>query len=346
MSERTLVFDISHYQKDIDFDLLKANGIECVIVKATQGRLITDATFHQYAREAADAGMVVGAYHWCDPIDHDQLQAQHCIDTISGTPVQFIAIDIEQFWQDWEEWLRWRRRLIPTITNRFTPARISQNAHAVAAILEATLDMPLLIYTRLSFISQHAPPIFNWISNHNLWLAQWPFHAGRQEISWEAFKTDILPTVPTQGLPKLPEGSQTWHFWQFTGDRFVLPGVNGKLDINFFNGSIEQLRNFAADRPVIVDPEPQDPVVVDADVEEDDGPPYPGMTNQDMINVIFRAAFPFTNDPWNDWIVRAKMSFLADPHENRKKPYPGPRVENIPNLSAEEKSAILAELRL
>lgn len=73
-------------------------------------------------------------------------------------------------------------------------------------------------------------------------------------------------------------------------------------------------------------------------------PTYPGITNQDMINVLFTAARPFTEDPWMDWVLRARLGFLAVPSGNRRKPYTGPRVENLPNLNAREKAAILAAM--
>jgi GH25 family lysozyme M1 (1,4-beta-N-acetylmuramidase) len=72
------------------------------------------------------------------------------------------------------------------------------------------------------------------------------------------------------------------------------------------------------------------------------GPTYPGITNQDMINMIFKAARSFTPDPWKDWVLRGGLEFLAVPDENRGKPYMGPRIENIPNLKKEEKAALLA----
>jgi hypothetical protein len=66
------------------------------------------------------------------------------------------------------------------------------------------------------------------------------------------------------------------------------------------------------------------------------------MTNQNLINIIFRAAAPYTNDPWNQWIVRAGLTYLAIPEENRKKPYTGPKIKDLPGLTESEKMAILA----
>jgi hypothetical protein len=86
--------------------------------------------------------------------------------------------------------------------------------------------------------------------------------------------------------------------------------------------------------------------VLDAQGEGDQPaePTYQGLTNQDMINLIYTAARPLTDDPWMNWIVRAKLDFLAVPSGNRRKPYTGPKVENLPNLTTGEKSAILALL--
>lgn len=71
-------------------------------------------------------------------------------------------------------------------------------------------------------------------------------------------------------------------------------------------------------------------------------PTYGDMTNQDLINIIFRAAAPYTNDPWNHWIVPAELTSLAIPEENRKKPYTGPKIKDLPGLTDAEKTAILA----
>jgi len=70
--------------------------------------------------------------------------------------------------------------------------------------------------------------------------------------------------------------------------------------------------------------------------------PFEGLTNHAMINLIFRAALPFTKDPWKDWVVPAGLEYLGVPRSNRGKPYTGPRIEDLPNLTDEQKNAILA----
>lgn len=70
---------------------------------------------------------------------------------------------------------------------------------------------------------------------------------------------------------------------------------------------------------------------------------YPGKTNQDIINLIFRAATPFTREPW-EWVVQAGLESLATPPANRLKPYTGPRFEDLSGLSQTQRNALLAQL--
>jgi lysozyme len=86
------VIDLSHWQASVDFARLKAAGIEAVILKASQGSTWVDPKFVLRCSQAATAGLLVGAYHFCDAtsalaqVDHFLTLAQHL-------PV--LAIDVE-----------------------------------------------------------------------------------------------------------------------------------------------------------------------------------------------------------------------------------------------------------
>ena len=41
--------------------------------------------------------------------------------------------------------------------------------------------------------------------------------------------------------PPMPPGWQDWTFWQYTSSGRV-PGIVGNVDLDYFNGSIDQLR--------------------------------------------------------------------------------------------------------
>ncbi|UCD42826.1 MAG: glycoside hydrolase family 25 protein [Chloroflexota bacterium] len=74
-----------------------------------------------------------------------------------------------------------------------------------------------------------------------------------------------------------------------------------------------------------------------------DQPTYPDLeiTNQDMINFFLAASS--INEYWR-WIVNAGLESMAVPQQNRTKPYTGPKVEDLPNLSQDQKDRILAEM--
>ena len=71
--------------------------------------------------------------------------------------------------------------------------------------------------------------------------------------------------------------------------------------------------------------------------------PYPGLTNQKMINLFYRAAPPISDAYWN-WIERAGLTSMAIPDTNRSLPYSGPKIEVLPGLNNAEKDALLALL--
>ncbi len=66
-----------------------------------------------------------------------------------------------------------------------------------------------------------------------------------------------------------------------------------------------------------------------------------GKTKQDIINVIYKAAEDLKMPPWS-LLKKAKLEHLVD---DRKAPYTGPAIAFLPNLTSEEKSAILKVLK-
>lgn len=77
--------------------------------------------------------------------------------------------------------------------------------------------------------------------------------------------------------------------------------------------------------------------------EPADQPTYPelGITNQDMINLFLSASS--INQYWK-WIVDAQLEHMATPEQNRTNPYTGPKIEDLPNLTQDQKEKILAEM--
>jgi len=225
--------DVSHWQRAVDWKLLRKAGVSFAVIKAGQGTRVRDPLLRAHFSGARDAGMVTGVYHWIDPTLPAARQIDHFMEICSGLEFNFTALDVEQYWQSWQEWVEQH------IVRCIAPELISTCAREAAQSLRAASNKPVVVYTSTSFVQTYAEPMQDWLADWPLWLAYYPYPRGRVNISWENLRREHLPKIKG---PKLPGGADGWQFWQFSGDRFVLPGAETPLDMNFFNGSEEQLR--------------------------------------------------------------------------------------------------------
>ncbi len=235
----TLGIDASRWDLPLDWRKIKAGGAAFAILKASQGRTARDPRFEQHLKGALEAGLVCGAYHWCDPIQSDKEQAVNFLDAVAGKPISFTAVDVEQHWQDWIEW---ERRSVMKI---IAPERISQSALATALEIKNRSGLPTLIYTRASFVREFALPMLAWLPEWDLWLAHYPYGNARVTCGWE----QLPACLPSAKGPELPTGCRDWRFWQFSADKFCLPGARSPLDLNFFNGDAAQLTEWCRREP-------------------------------------------------------------------------------------------------
>jgi hypothetical protein len=85
-------------------------------------------------------------------------------------------------------------------------------------------------------------------------------HSGRQTITWEELVANHLP--PHTG-PTVPPSNTKWTLWQWTGEKYFLPGMITLIDLSYFNGTKEefyQWTDFTADE-CTAHSEPGDPVL-------------------------------------------------------------------------------------
>lgn len=232
----TIGIDVSRWQKSVDWKMLYEKGVRFAVVKLSQGNYSKDAMAETHARGALDASMVVGLYHWHDPNCDVKSQIAHIQKSAGGIDFSFLAIDVEQYWQDWMEWQR------NEITRKIPAAVISRSSLALAQGLRAIYSKKVAVYTRASFVHEHAAEMSTWLKDWELWLAHYPYKPGRISTSWETLKMQMLPTINT---PLLPIGCKEWRMWQWSGDKFLLPGVSSAVDLNFFHGSENELRAWA-----------------------------------------------------------------------------------------------------
>jgi hypothetical protein len=83
----------------------------------------------------------------------------------------------------------------------------------------------------------------------------------------------------------------------------------------------------------------------EAPVEERPQPTYPGLLNQDVINLIFRVAAAFGENGW-EWLVRLGLETIRATRKSRFEDYTGPPLEEISSLTPEQKTIVAKELSL
>lgn len=88
--------DVSAHNGDIDFNAVRADGMEFVFIKASEGENFKDASFRRNFDKAKKAGMHIGAYHFFR-FDRDGVnQAVNLLDAIGDRhPDLGIAVDVE-----------------------------------------------------------------------------------------------------------------------------------------------------------------------------------------------------------------------------------------------------------
>lgn len=92
--------DVSSYQGDIDFNRVKASGIDVVYIKAGEGGNLTDPNFQTNYERAKRAGLIIGFYYYVTALTTNEArqQAKEFYDLIKDKSVLARpAMDYENF---------------------------------------------------------------------------------------------------------------------------------------------------------------------------------------------------------------------------------------------------------
>jgi hypothetical protein len=96
------------------------------------------------------------------------------------------------------------------------------------------------------------------------WWAQYPFlmyPASVQRISYEVLKAklDMLVWPPMNSA----KSSGKIRMWQCSGDRLILPGTTRAVDVNVFNGNVDELRTWLGYSPSGTPINPPEPLTIE-----------------------------------------------------------------------------------
>ena len=241
--------DVSYWDAGIDWPKVRAAGQRYMFAKATEGITYKDPTFDDNWFGAKSAGLLRGAYHFFRCNVDAKKQADYFIDYVRSVkdngelpPV----LDLET-------------------SDGMTKEKIVPAAKIWLDRVEAAFGKKPIIYSGQYFLQDFlvvaggGPP--TWAKDYPLWLAQYP----NQYV--EGMK------------PYLPRGWFNWTIWQYS-DKGVVNGINASVDMNLFNGTLEELYKFAG--ASIPDQKPKNHTVAKGDTFESIANDY-GVTVRELV---------------------------------------------------------------
>jgi lysozyme len=194
--------DVSSHQGDIDWHAVKRAGITFAYLKTTEGGDYADKKFFEYWKEAKEAGVRRGAYHfmyWCRPADQQALFFMVNIpnDADALPPV----LDLEWNFES------------PSCGIELPRAKAIPMIKTLLEAMEARTGKRPIIYTDAGFYQDIlAGGAF---ADYPFWLR-------------------ATGTAPEKIYP-----GRAWTFWQFSATGRI-PGIRGDVDRNTFNGTADE----------------------------------------------------------------------------------------------------------
>jgi len=247
--------DVSYWNAGIDWPKVRATGQRFVFAKATEGDFYSDPTFDNNFLGAKPAGLLRGAYHFFRCNVDAKKQADYFINYVKSfndlgeLPP---ALDLES--TDGQK----KDKIIPAV--KIWLDRV-----------EAAFGKKPIIYSGFYFLQDNlseaggGPPA--WSKDYPLWLAEYP----NQYV--DGMK------------PALPRGWFNWTFWQYSQKgRLNGFGYNVNVDMDLFNGTLEDLYKFAGAQITTQPPAtPQKHTVAAGDSFESIANKY-GLTVRELVN--------------------------------------------------------------
>jgi GH25 family lysozyme M1 (1,4-beta-N-acetylmuramidase)/LysM repeat protein len=205
--------DVSYWEGGIDWKKVRGAGIRYMFTKATEGEGYEDPTLDDNWLGAKSVGILRGAYHFFHPNMNPTKQADHFLQAVkklNDNGELPPVLDLE-------------------VTDNQPTNTIIDRAKTWLDRVQQALGKRPIIYSSPGFLKYNfivpggGPPL--WTKDYVLWIAN--------------YKVD---------KPYLPKGWLKWTFWQYSEEGQV-DGINAAVDLDWFNGTVEELYQFAGAQP-------------------------------------------------------------------------------------------------
>lgn len=144
--------DVSHYQKEVDWQLVRESEVAFAFIKATEGRTLKDKQFESHWEGAAAAGIIRGAYHFYLPYLKPELQAENFISAVTLQSGDLPPVlDVE-------------------VRGRKPVAQLRKDLKVWLKKVEKAYGVKPIIYTGYSFYQNYLKGHFD---EYHLWIAHY-----------------------------------------------------------------------------------------------------------------------------------------------------------------------------
>jgi GH25 family lysozyme M1 (1,4-beta-N-acetylmuramidase) len=258
-----LATDTSKWEdKEYDFPRLFAGGIVANTTKATQGTYYKDPRYLYFLEGAKLAGMDSGAFQFFDP-DPDQNpigQIHFLMDFIHGfqTKPDYLCLDIEREFYRRTKILKQKKKekgtaIVEEI--RVSAGDLYARIRQAAEVLEQQ-GYPVCYYTRISWIDEFCPQLWDWLHTKPLILAQYIDTHSYHNLTTEkesAWLMKVMGMADTW-MEKSVRGVEATNLlmWQFT-EHYMGTGMGNDTDLNLIL-SEKRWHDFLSKSSIITEP--------------------------------------------------------------------------------------------
>jgi GH25 family lysozyme M1 (1,4-beta-N-acetylmuramidase) len=223
-------------EEEPDYDLLSANGVRAVIIRATQGNTITSSAFREQYAMAKKQGWLVGLSHLLDPActTTGKKEANYFYNIVKDLDFDFLQLEFSKWWDSFGKVQGTKLDSRMTLAYTQLKDRLSVDNRS---------SRPVVIYTSKNFVETYSPRSNNQtqLRKMPLHLAYWHYPEGEVKMEWNNLWSPCW--FPTWS-PPLPTNSPGYSFFNFTGEKFILPGLYKPANLSLWNSSWKMLQRW------------------------------------------------------------------------------------------------------
>lgn len=193
--------DVSHYQGDINWQVLSGENIKFAIIKATEGSSHEDENFAYNYEEAKKTSLYIGAYHFFSFDSPGRKQAENYIKAVPKDEDNLPPVIDFEFYGDKKQYPPQKEEVLKELGEMLIS-------------LESYYGKKPIIYVTQATYEQYIKGTYD---SYPIWMRS-----------------------------LLIEPNMQWTIWQYANWGFLkgYEGAERRIDLNVFNGSIEEFEQF------------------------------------------------------------------------------------------------------